>query len=345
MSYREGVVSPLERLYESCEAEYCITMYHTHVWSAVTALFQNKIQETFSPTGAQQQIDGNVGREIVKAKRKQVIVAMHGATVDGQTIPAASTESSSSASSSPSPSSATFGFIPLKVTRPISPPAMIFPLLIYPTIVSERSSVNGGHRVMAAATDSNISKQRTNTSTNKQQRKKSGQQVLMNDDGEDAHTKRNDENEEDDDSSEEEKEETTEEVDSIARDRGNGTKRVKRDVDQLSSAEPVWDTRVPGSPSDFSHSVLHQWFVDHVHDPYPSDLTKQLLARRCRLSYKQISGWFINCRLRKWKRIIAGMREGIYIQSINSNKKHEKFNANSKLQPLVVPIVNCDNNN
>ena len=48
-----------------------------------------------------------------------------------------------------------------------------------------------------------------------------------------------------------------------------------------------------------SVKILNQWFYDHLDDPYPSRQEKTDLARMAGLKVKQVTGWFINKRMRK----------------------------------------------
>ena len=48
-----------------------------------------------------------------------------------------------------------------------------------------------------------------------------------------------------------------------------------------------------------SVKILNQWFYDHLEDPYPSRIEKTELSQRTGLRIKQVTGWFINKRMRK----------------------------------------------
>lgn len=44
--------------------------------------------------------------------------------------------------------------------------------------------------------------------------------------------------------------------------------------------------------------ILNKWFDDHSDKPYPTKQEKEELARRCKMSIKQLSTWFNNKRYR-----------------------------------------------
>jgi hypothetical protein len=53
-------------------------------------------------------------------------------------------------------------------------------------------------------------------------------------------------------------------------------------------------TRLPNKDK----AVLLQWFITHIHNPYPSHEEKYELANRTSLTIKQIDTWFTNRRSR-----------------------------------------------
>jgi len=57
--------------------------------------------------------------------------------------------------------------------------------------------------------------------------------------------------------------------------------------------------------TNFSKQVkahLLKWFDEHIENPYPSETDKEVLSKETGLNVEQISTWFINQRVRKWKR-------------------------------------------
>lgn len=55
----------------------------------------------------------------------------------------------------------------------------------------------------------------------------------------------------------------------------------------------------PNLPRE-AKEILMKWFGDHVMDPYPKLVDKELLSEKTGLPLKNIENWFINERSRKW---------------------------------------------
>lgn len=55
--------------------------------------------------------------------------------------------------------------------------------------------------------------------------------------------------------------------------------------------------------------ILTRWFHANFEHPYPDDDDKEKLARASGLSVKQVSNWFINQRVRKWKPELQKIRD------------------------------------
>jgi Homeobox KN domain len=71
--------------------------------------------------------------------------------------------------------------------------------------------------------------------------------------------------------------------------------------------------------------ALEAWYQSHIDDPYPDTNEKMKLAQRTGLTYDQVGSWFINVRLRRWKRNGAHRRTN---QRNNSRKpQHRKKNS------------------
>ena len=64
------------------------------------------------------------------------------------------------------------------------------------------------------------------------------------------------------------------------------------------ASKPAVKAALPPKGAD----VLLAWAAMHIRDPYPSDKAKVGLAKETGLTYKQISAWFINYRMRRWQR-------------------------------------------
>ena len=68
-------------------------------------------------------------------------------------------------------------------------------------------------------------------------------------------------------------------------------------------------------------SVLKEWFMQHIVDPYPTDREKQQLVDRTGITYDQCSTWYVNARMRHWK---------TYLDEHRNNKE-------TRAQPLPTP--------
>lgn len=77
-----------------------------------------------------------------------------------------------------------------------------------------------------------------------------------------------------------------------------------------SLSQSQWDPHTKGTVTSAATTLLQQWFLRRILDPYPSDTVKAQLARRCRLSVSQVSAWFINARMRKWEGWIEKLKTG-----------------------------------
>jgi len=61
----------------------------------------------------------------------------------------------------------------------------------------------------------------------------------------------------------------------------------------------------------FKLQALKEWLSipENFLHPYPDSQVKAQLAEKCGMTYKQVTDWFTNFRLRKWKRIIMSEEE------------------------------------
>lgn len=61
----------------------------------------------------------------------------------------------------------------------------------------------------------------------------------------------------------------------------------------------------------FKLQALKEWLSipENFLHPYPDSKVKAQLAEKCGMTYKQVTDWFTNFRLRKWKRIIMSEEE------------------------------------
>lgn len=74
---------------------------------------------------------------------------------------------------------------------------------------------------------------------------------------------------------------------------GNKTTHAGKSPKRTSPKKPsrtAWDTR--------TLDILNTWFDEHSDKPYPTKKEKEELARRCKMTTKQISTWFNNKRYR-----------------------------------------------
>ena len=63
-------------------------------------------------------------------------------------------------------------------------------------------------------------------------------------------------------------------------------------------------------------SMLTRWFNEHVEDPYPTTLEKQVLASNAHMSVKQVNDWFTNHRKRHWPDCQSESMAGSYIPQL-----------------------------
>jgi len=68
--------------------------------------------------------------------------------------------------------------------------------------------------------------------------------------------------------------------------------------------------------------LLNQWFFEHIHDPYPSDEEKSMLAAQCVLSMNQVNNWFGNKRIRY-------KRKCMELENRNGSGKMDGTNGNA----------------
>ena len=66
--------------------------------------------------------------------------------------------------------------------------------------------------------------------------------------------------------------------------------------------------------------VLTRWFHANFEHPYPEDEDKEKLARESGLSVKQVSNWFINQRVRKWKPELQKIKAETRARSLAANR-------------------------
>lgn len=56
--------------------------------------------------------------------------------------------------------------------------------------------------------------------------------------------------------------------------------------------------------------ALNLWFFNHLHDPYPTDEEKSVLAGQCGLTLSQVNNWFGNKRMRYKRKMMDQSRKG-----------------------------------
>lgn len=65
-----------------------------------------------------------------------------------------------------------------------------------------------------------------------------------------------------------------------------------------------------------STSIMQRWLLENFHDPYPTQVKKQEMAKESRLTVCQVNNWFINARERVIKRFLKkDLKEGQQPQS------------------------------
>jgi len=83
----------------------------------------------------------------------------------------------------------------------------------------------------------------------------------------------------------------------------------------------------PRRRSNFSPeviAVLKKWLHDHWNEPYPSQEEKAMLAAQTNLTLEQISHWYINTRMRQWRKRVKEsgkyndlIRKGVKVPSLS----------------------------
>ncbi|ETO05509.1 homeodomain-containing protein [Reticulomyxa filosa] len=64
-------------------------------------------------------------------------------------------------------------------------------------------------------------------------------------------------------------------------------------------------TRLP----NHALSILRDWFQANVRYPYPKQFEKEMLAKECNLTLKQVNTWFTNTRKRVWQPLVDSLRK------------------------------------
>ncbi|KAK4538627.1 hypothetical protein CDCA_CDCA19G4652 [Cyanidium caldarium] len=96
--------------------------------------------------------------------------------------------------------------------------------------------------------------------------------------------------------------------------------RLARAERSLASAPREALTVLPGRaavwrPEDACRKALHDWFVEHLHHPYPTEAEKRELALRTGLSLRQVNDYYSNKRMRIRRRARALRAHGLRIDS------------------------------
>ena len=68
--------------------------------------------------------------------------------------------------------------------------------------------------------------------------------------------------------------------------------------------------------------MLNEYFYSHLSNPYPSEETKEELARKGGITVSQVSNWFGNKRIRYKKeyREVSGRSHHVHRESIHSHQ-------------------------
>ena len=80
---------------------------------------------------------------------------------------------------------------------------------------------------------------------------------------------------------------------------GKGRKRKAEPIEKENCDSTTSDKRPNYTMlHETAKQILNQWYEDHIHNPYPTDLEKQQLANQCAINAGQVKSWFANKRNR-----------------------------------------------
>ena len=72
--------------------------------------------------------------------------------------------------------------------------------------------------------------------------------------------------------------------------------------------------------------TLRSWLLEHADNPFPSKADKKQLAKVTGLHFDQVSQWFVNVRMRVWRKLLP--KEALEAPSAPTTKKRK---ARSKI--------------
>jgi len=87
---------------------------------------------------------------------------------------------------------------------------------------------------------------------------------------------------------------------------------LKKPISKLEPQDAAKRKKIPYK----AVSVLKQWLFENIQDPYPSNETKEELAKKTGLTFKQVHNWFINARGRIWKKMVNPERFGNVVEKL-----------------------------
>lgn len=94
----------------------------------------------------------------------------------------------------------------------------------------------------------------------------------------------------------------------IERNSSNLIRRLSRPREELEKEKKIKkEHRRKGKNSKIaleSTSIMQKWLLENFHDPYPTQVKKQEMARESKLTVYQVNNWFINARERVIKRFL-----------------------------------------
>ena len=110
--------------------------------------------------------------------------------------------------------------------------------------------------------------------------------------------------------------------------KGRDTKETVKNKEESAKPPPkptsAEDKKIPSKPckskkrrvvfSSEQVKPLNDWFKANINDPYPDPDVKESLASKAKISYEQVSNWFVNTRARRLsqsvRRDIRGLGSG-----------------------------------
>jgi hypothetical protein len=125
----------------------------------------------------------------------------------------------------------------------------------------------------------------------------------------------------------------------------------KRQIDNQSAESNGEDGDAPAANQMFSRAqttILQRWFLDNIEHPYVRKTEKQLLATKTGLTMKQITGWLMNNRKRKYQRLVKiaqdkgkGMEYVKEVMKLKFNRDLDKSFSDGSSNRSITDSENC----